>query len=102
LKHAVFKLNTDNKISKFFTKDHLKSMIYHHISQKDSLRDLSFGICMSSKLKATVASISLSTLSYHNNKRNYEVFLPVLNELINEVLNTGSVNESLKLFSSIK
>lgn len=102
LKHTAFKLNTDNKVSKFFTKDHLKSMIYHHISQKDSLRDLSFGISMSSKLKETVASVSLSTLSYHNNKRNYEVFLPVLNELINKVLNTGSVNESLKRFGSIK
>ena len=102
LKHTAFKLNTDNKVSKFFTKDHLKSMIYHHISQKDSLRDLSFGISMSSKLKETVASVSLSTLSYHNNKRNYEVFLPVLNELINKVLNTCSVNESLKRFGSIK
>lgn len=102
LKHTAFKLNTDNKVSKFFTKDHLKSMIYHHISQKDSLRDLSFGISMSSKLKETVASVSLSTLSSHNNKRNYEVFLPVLYELINKVLSTGSVNESLKRFGSIK
>ncbi|UYZ34252.1 IS4 family transposase [Clostridium beijerinckii] len=102
LKHTAFKLNTDNKVSKFFTKDHLKSMNYHHISQKDSLRDLSFGISISTKLKETVASVSLSTLSYHNNKRNYEVFLTVLNELINKVLNTGPVNESLKRFGSIK
>lgn len=57
---------------------------------------------MSSKLKATVASVSLSILSCHNNKRNYKVFLPVLNELINKVLNTGSANESLKRFDSIK
>lgn len=61
-----------------------------------------FGIGMSRKLKTAVASVSLSTLSYHNNKGNYEVFSPVLNELISKVLNTGSVNESLKRFVSIR
>jgi len=44
----------------------------------------------------------LSISSYHSNKRNYEVFLPVLTELINKVLNTGSVNELLKRFGSVK
>lgn len=87
MKYTAFKLNIYNKIPIFFIKDYLKLAIYHHISQKDSLRDLSFGICISRKL---VAGVSLSTLSYHNNKRNYQVFLPVLNELTNKVLNTGS------------
>ncbi len=60
LKHTAFKLSTDNKVSKILTKDYLKSTIYHHIFQKDNL---SFGISMSSKLKATVARVSLSILS---------------------------------------
>lgn len=102
LKHSAFMLKTDNKVSKFFTKDHLKAMIYFHIMQKDSLRDLSFGIGMSTKVKSIVTSVSLSTVSYHNNKRNYEVFLPVLTELINKALNIGSANESLKRFGSVK
>ncbi|QAA30504.1 DUF4372 domain-containing protein [Clostridium manihotivorum] len=91
LKHSVVKLNTDNKVSKFFTTGHLKSMIYYHLCQKDSLRDLSSSIGMSKNLKPIVASVSLSTLSYHNNRRSYEVFLPVLTELINKALNIGSL-----------
>ncbi|MGL5244313.1 MAG: DUF4372 domain-containing protein, partial [Sarcina sp.] len=39
LQYSAFKLNTDYKTSKFFTSDHLKTMIYHHLAQKDSLRD---------------------------------------------------------------
>jgi hypothetical protein len=102
LKYSVFKLNTDNKVSKFFTKEHLKSMIYYHILQKDYLRDLSSGICMSKKLKTIIVSVSLGTLSHHNNRRNFEVFLPILTELINKAVNIGSVNESLKRFGPVK
>lgn len=102
LKHTAFKLNTDNKVYKFFIKDYLKLMIYYHILQKDSLRDLSFGIGMSEKLKVVIVSIRLSIFSYHNNKRNHEVFLPILTDLINRSLNIDSVNETLKCFYSLR
>jgi hypothetical protein len=77
-------------------------MIYYHILQKDNLRDLSSGICMSKKLKTIIVSVSLGTLSHHNNRRNFEVFLPILTELINKAVNIGSVNESLKRFGPVK
>ncbi|WP_275051655.1 transposase [Clostridium manihotivorum] len=57
---------------------------------------------MSKKLKTIIVSVSLGTLSHHNNKRNFEVFLPILTELINKAVNIGSVNESLKRFGPVK
>ncbi|MBC8060693.1 MAG: IS4 family transposase [Clostridiaceae bacterium] len=102
LQYSSFKLNTDYKISRFFTSDHLKTMIYYHIGQKDGLRDTNDCGSMSLRLKEIVKSVSLSTLSYHNKNRNFEVFLPVMNELINKALNTVSVNETLKQFGPVK
>ena len=102
LQYSAFKLNTDYKISKFFTSDHLKTMIYHHLEQKDSLRDTNKCVYLSPRLKEVVKNVSLSTLAYHNKRRNYEVFLPVLNELIAKTLNTGSTNDILKKFGSVK
>lgn len=102
LQYSAFKLNTDYKVSKFFTKEHLKTMIYYHIAQKDGLTDTNQCIFMSSKLKTIVKSVSLANLSHHNKNRNYEVFLPVMNELISKALNTVSVNETLKRFGPVK
>lgn len=48
-------------------------MIYYHIGQKDGLRDTHDCGCMSPKLKDLVKSVSLSTLSYHNN-RHYDIY----------------------------
>jgi hypothetical protein len=39
---------------------------------------------------------------YTINRRNHEVFLPVLTELINGFLNLDSANQSLKHFVSIE
>lgn len=102
LQYSAFKLKTDYKVSKFFTKDHLKTMIYYHLEQKASLRDANKSIYLSPRLKDIVLSVSLSTLTHHNKKRNYEVFLPVLSELINKILNTGSTNDILKKFGPVK
>jgi hypothetical protein len=33
LQYSSFKLNTDYKISKFFTKHHLETMIYYHVKE---------------------------------------------------------------------
>lgn len=102
LKHSAFKLNTDYKVSKFFTHDHLKTMIYFHLNQNNSLRDINDCTTLSSRLKEIVKRVSLGTLSHHNKKRNYEVFLPVLNDLITKALNTGSMNDIFKKFGPVK
>jgi hypothetical protein len=102
LQHSTLELNTDYKVSKFFTSEHLKTMIYYHLQQKDSLRDVYDSITTSSKDQEILTSVSLSTLSYHNNNRDYEVFLPVLSELIKKALNTSSMNEALKKIGPVK
>lgn len=102
LQYSAYKLNTDYKVSKFFTKEHLKTMLYYHLEQKSGLNDIYDCVSMSPRLKALVQSVSLGTLSHHNKRRNYEVFLPVMNELISKALNTVSVNETLKKFGPVK
>lgn len=102
LKYSAFKLNTDYKVSKFFTHEHLKTMLYYHLDQKDSLREIRDCTSLSPRLKEIVKSVSLGTLSHHNKNRDFEVFLPVLNELISRALNTGSMNEIIKKFGPVK
>ena len=77
LQYSTFKLNTDYKVSKFFTHEHLKTMLYYHLERKDSLRDIKDCISLSHQLKKIVKSVSLGTLSHHNKKRNFEVFLSI-------------------------
>jgi len=102
LQYSTFKLNTDFKVSKFFTKDHLESMIYFHIAEHKGLRDLKDSVSLSPRLKHLVKSVSLGTLSNHNNKRNYEVFMPVMIELISKAFNSIPMKESFKKFGPIK
>lgn len=102
LQYSAFKLNTDYKVSKFFTKEHLKTMLYYHLEQKAGINDIYGCVSMSTRLKTIVKNVSLGTLSHHNRNRNYEVFLPVMNELISKALNTVSVDETLKKFGPVK
>lgn len=102
LQYSTFKLNTDYKVSKFFTKNHLESMIYFHIAEHKGLRDLNDSVSLSPRLKLLVKSVSLGTLSRHNNNRNYEVFVPVMLELISKAFNSIPANEALKKFGPIK
>ena len=100
LQKYTFKLNTDFKKSKFFTHEHLASMIYFHICEHDGLRDLKQG--MTEQMSEILPDISLTTLSNHNNTRDYKVFLPVMQDLINTCLSTLTKDQRLKKFGSVK
>lgn len=98
-KHTI-KLNTDFKKNKFFTHEHLASMLYFHICEHDGLRDLKQG--MTEQMSEILPDISLATLSNHNNTRDYRVFLPIMEDLINTCLSTLTKDERLKKFGSVK
>jgi Transposase DDE domain/Domain of unknown function (DUF4372) len=102
LQYSSFKLNTDYKVSKFFTKDHLETMIFYHIKEFSGLRDLRDSVSLSPRLDRLVKSVSLGTLSNHNNKRNFNVFMPVLNALIQKALSSIKVSEAMKKFGPVK
>lgn len=102
LQYSTFKLNTDYKVSKFFTKDHLETMIYFHLKDYVGLRDLQESNSLSIKLDQLVKSVSLGTLSNHNNKRDFNVFIPVLNNLIQKALCSIKVSEAMKKFGPVK
>ncbi|WP_291559968.1 MULTISPECIES: hypothetical protein [unclassified Clostridium] len=55
-----------------------------------------------SKLKEFIRSVSLGTLYNYNNYIDYNVYVPVLNELISSALDKFPVNEKLKGFGNIK
>lgn len=98
-KHTI-ELNTDFKKNKFFTHEHLASMLYFHICEHDGLRDLKQG--MTEQMSKILPDISLATLSNHNNTRDYRVFLPIMEDLINTCLSTLTRNERLKKIGSVK
>jgi len=102
LQHSAFKLNTDYKVSKFFTKDHLETMIYYHIKEYSGLTDLKDSVFLSPNLDRLVKSVSLGTLSKHNNKRDFNVFMPVLTSLILKALSSLKISEAMRKFGPIK
>lgn len=96
----TIKLNTDFKENKFFTHEHLASMLYFHICEHDGLRDLKQG--MTEQMSEILPDLSLATLSNHNNTRDYRVFIPIMEDLINTCLLTLTRDERLKKFGSVK
>lgn len=102
LLQLTVKLNTDYKVSIFTTKTHLETMILCQLLQVDSLRDFKDTIDESLNLNKLVPNVSLATISNHNNSRDYNVFLPVMNKLIQKALNTIAPNERIKKFGSVK
>ena len=98
LKIYAYKLDID-----YLTiKNHLKSLIYFHIAELDSLRDISDFMKSPSDLKQLINGVSLGSLSNYNNKINYEVLLPVMNDIILKALISIPVNKRIKKFGSVK
>ncbi|WP_054743271.1 hypothetical protein [Cellulosilyticum ruminicola] len=75
-------------------------MIYFHICEHDGLRHLKQS--MTEQMSEILPDISLVTLSNHNNPRDYRVFLPIMQELINTCVSTLKNDERLKKFGSVK
>ena len=55
-----------------------------------------------SDLKKLIKGVSLGSLSNYNNKIDYEVLLPVMNDIILKALTSIPVNERIKKFGSVK
>lgn len=100
LQATATKLNTDYKIRSFYTHHHLATMIYFHTYEHDGLRHLNQ--CTVENLNHMIPKVSLATLSNHNNNRDYKVFLPVMNQLIQKALGSLKKDERLKKFGTTK
>ena len=82
--------------------NHLKSLVYFHIAELDSLRDINDFMKSPSELNQLIRGVSLGSLSNYNNKINYEVLLPIMNDIILKALISIPVNERIKKFGSVK
>lgn len=98
LKISTYKLDVDYNVAS----NHLKTLLYFHLAKLDSLRDIDDFMQSDSKLTESIKSVSLGTLSNYNNYIDYNIYLPVLNELISNALENLPVNEKLKKFGTIK
>lgn len=98
LKKSSYKLDVDYNIAS----NHLKSLLYFHIAKLDSLRDIADFMKSESALKESIKSVSLGMLSNYNNSIDYNVYVPILNELISTALNRLPVDKKLKDFGNIK
>ncbi len=102
LQKSTVMLNTNYKTSKLFTKDHLKLMIYYHLAELVSLRDLSDSSSYNSGLKESLKDVSLGTLSHQNNNRNFGVFVPVMNAVIKLGLDTLSDDKRIQKYGCVE
>lgn len=98
LKKSTYKLDVDYNTAS----NHLKALIYFHLAKLDSLRDINDFMQSDSKLKEIIKSVSLGTLSNYNNYIDYNIYTPILNELIYNALEQLPANEKLKKFGNIK
>jgi hypothetical protein len=98
LKISTYKLDIDYNIAS----NHLKTLLYFHLAKLDSLRDIHDFMQSDSILKESIKSVSLGMLSKYNNNIDYNVYIPVLNELISNALKELPVSEKLKKFGTIK
>lgn len=102
LQDYTFKLGTDEKISTLTTKKHLALMIYFHLAQLEGLRELHAATTLNPGIKEILPTVSLGTLSNHNNQRNYQVFLPVMYRLIQQAIASLPEKEIFKRLGPIK
>ncbi|WP_246615335.1 DUF4372 domain-containing protein [Clostridium thailandense] len=98
LKKSAYKLDVDYNIAS----NHLKTYLYFHLAKLDSLRDIDDFMQSDSKLKESIKSVSLGMLSNYNNYIDYNIYIPILNELISNALEQLPVNEKIKKFGTIK
>lgn len=98
LKIFAYKLNIDYLL----IENHLKSLIYFHIAELDSLRDINDFMKSPSELKQLIKGVSLGSLSNYNNKINYEVLLPTMNDIILKALISIPVSQRIRKFGSVK
>ncbi len=98
LKIFAYKLDID-----YLTiENHLKSLIYFHIAELDSLRDINDFMKSPSELKQLIKGVSLGSLSNYNKNINYEVLLPIMNDIILKALISIPVSQRIKKFGSVK
>lgn len=98
LKKSTYKLDVNYNIAS----NHLKTHLYFHLAKLDSLRDIDDFMQSDSKLKESIKSVSLGMLSNYNNHIDYNVYMPILNELISNALEQLPVSEKIKKFGTIK
>ncbi|MCK9268702.1 MAG: IS4 family transposase [Alkaliphilus sp.] len=98
LKISTYKLNTDYLIAS----NHLKALVYFHIAELKSLRDISDFMESNSDLKETIKGVSLASLSNYNNNIDFNVFIPVMQDIINRAMAHITVSERIKKLGSIK
>ena len=98
LKKSAYKLDINYNIAS----NHLKNHLYFHLAKLDSLRDIDDFMQSDSTLKESIKSVSLGMLSKYNNHIDYNVYIPILSELISNALKQLPINEKIKKFGNIK
>lgn len=98
LKESTYLLNTDYYIAQ----NHLKALIYFHVAKLDSLRDIHDFMKSDSDLKELINGVSLGSLSNYNNDISFEVYVPLMNQIIATAMNKLPVNKRVEEFKSVK
>lgn len=95
MKVSTYKLNVNYSI----IPNHLKTLIYFHLAELNILKDISDFMKSNSDLKETIRSVSLGSLSNYNNDTDFNVFISVMQNIINKAINnlSGLNLEVLKL-----
>lgn len=98
LKISTYKLNINYSIAQ----NHLKTLIYFHLAELNSLRDINDFMQSNSDLKETIKGVSLGSLSNYNNQVNFNAFIPVMQNMINQALKNITVSQRMKEFGNVK
>ncbi|SHK61517.1 hypothetical protein [Paramaledivibacter caminithermalis] len=92
LKKSTFLLNTNYLIAQ----NHLKTLIYFHLAELKSLRDINDFMQSDSDLKQVIKGVNLGSLSNYNNNINFEVFIPLMNQIIADAISILPPDDTIK------
>ncbi|WP_049765310.1 DUF4372 domain-containing protein [Alkaliphilus metalliredigens] len=98
LKESTYLLDTDYYIAQ----NHLKALIYFHVAQLGSLRDIHDFMGSDSDLKELINGVSIGSLSNYNNNISFEVYIPLMNQIIATAMNTLPINNKVEKFKPVK
>ena len=102
LEKMVDKYDSDYKVHKFKTKEHLLSLLYYHLTEKDSLEDFVSELKGNNKLNKVLPEISKSQISRKNEDRDYKIFHDIFYHLFEQLKSQTGYKKALKEIGAVK
>jgi hypothetical protein len=102
LDNLVDEYDSDYKVHKLKTKEHLLCLLCYHLTEKDSLEDFVSELKGNNKLNRVLPEISKPQISRKNEDRDYKIFYDIFHHIFNQLKAQTGYKRALKEIGSVK